>query len=244
MNANTLAKHYSLLTPEERFRLVLVASERNDEAEKERLVRYGKQITRTMSDHSPYAYAFYELAILTFIELLTEAADYLDTFIKIDDDSDGSGDEQEQAEEDEADGDETDGDVPEGDEVEDEADEMADAESAEDDDSEPSLWQRSFDLTMAAGFVFRVKVEGWKLFCERMSVPPFLLWKNLPGFERLQRALTLSERVAYVPEGFVRWLNRYRLKGTAKVTEVSLTAERVAAATEKGYREDVKWHGG
>ena len=35
-----------------------------------------------------------------------------------------------------------------------------------------------------------------------MHVDPFLVWKGLPGFDRLELALSLAEKVAFAPEGF------------------------------------------
>ena len=77
-----------------------------------------------------------------------------------------------------------------------------------------------------------------------MTVPPFALWENLPGFDRLQRALKLAERAAFAPEGFLRWLNDIRPAGEAKRTEVPLTVEGMAAATEELFRQRVDWWGG
>src|SRR3954454_11305960 len=74
MNANSLAKNYDRLTAEERFRLILAASERGDEAERERLANAGQRIRLSMPDHVPYAEAFEDLALLTFIELAEDAA--------------------------------------------------------------------------------------------------------------------------------------------------------------------------
>jgi hypothetical protein len=79
MNANGIAKHYGSLMPEERFRLILAASGRGDEAERDRLAHAGPRITLTMPDHSAYGHAFEELALLVFLELLEEAARYHDT---------------------------------------------------------------------------------------------------------------------------------------------------------------------
>ena len=45
----------------------------------------GGRITLSMPDHAPYAHAFDELALLIFIELLEEAAGYLDAFARADD---------------------------------------------------------------------------------------------------------------------------------------------------------------
>src|SRR2546428_21654 len=76
MKAPPLAKNYKCLTPEERFRLILAASGRGDEVEKDRLVNAGGRIALSMPDHSPFAHAFNELSLLTFIELLDDAAFY------------------------------------------------------------------------------------------------------------------------------------------------------------------------
>ena len=69
------------------------------------------------------------------------------------------------------------------------------------------LWQRLLELAYAAGFMLRTKADGWKLFCERLHVPPFLVWQELPGFERLQEALAQTEKTAFNAEGMLRWLN-------------------------------------
>jgi hypothetical protein len=83
------------------------------------------------------------------------------------------------------------------------------------------------------------------LFCQWMTVPPFVLWEVLPGFERLRRALKLSERVAFTVEGFLRWLNRIRPTCEPEREKVPLTAEGVAAAAmEEAFRERVQWWGG
>src|SRR5262249_4810288 len=125
----------------------------------------------------------------------------------------------------------------------DEKESEAKAKSVEEAPSERPLWQRFFDMALAAGFVLRTKAEGWKLFCERMTGPPFALWEILPGFDRLQRALKLAERVAFAPTGFLRWLNDIRPAGETKRTEVPLTVEGVAAATEEMFQKRVEWWG-
>ena len=70
------------LTPEERFRLILAASGRGDEAERDRLVNAAERITLSMPDHSPFAHAFSELALLVFVEMLEDAARYNDAFAR------------------------------------------------------------------------------------------------------------------------------------------------------------------
>ncbi len=56
--------------------------------------------------------------------------------------------------------------------------------------------------------------------------------------------LALAEKAAFVPEGFLLWLNRVRPEGEPEVTAVPLTPEGVAAATAKEFRHRVQWLGG
>src|ERR1700683_590954 len=77
MNANSVAKNYASLRPEERFRLIFAASGRGDEAERDRLAN-GDHIALRMPAHAPYGHAFQELSFMVFIELLEAAARYLD----------------------------------------------------------------------------------------------------------------------------------------------------------------------
>lgn len=238
MSAHAVAKHYGNLTPEERFRLILAASGRGDEAERDRLVTAGGRLTLSMQDHAPYAHAFAELALLVYIELLEEAARYLDALARADEPGDMFGDDAEDEGGREAEAVEEPGDN------QGESAERADADPAEEDACERPLWQRTLDLALAAGFVLRTKAEGWKRFCERRNVPTFLYWEGFPGFDRLQRALALAEHAAFVPEGMLRWLNAIRPAGKPELAEVPLTAEGVAAATEEMFQKRVDWWGG
>jgi len=226
MKAPPLAKNYGSLTPEERFRLIMAASGRGDEAERNRLKNAGGRITLSLQDHAPYAQAFDELALLIFIELLAEAASYQEGFLIADDTRDNLG-------ADEA-----------GEEESDDAAEEKDAAADEEDASQEPACFRALDLALAAGYVLRTKANGWKLFCERLNVPPFLVWEIHPGFDRLQLVLAMAEKAAFVPEGFLRWLNRLRPKGEPELTVVPLSVEGVADETEKAFRWRVQWWGG
>jgi hypothetical protein len=228
MNDKAIVKNYDSLTPEERFRLILAAGGRRDEAERDRLCNASKRITLSMLDYSPYASAFNELALVFFMELLEEAARYLDAFGRVDDAQELSGDPVE----------EDDG------EAEADSNEQVEAEPAEEDTAERPLWQRHLDLAMASGYVLRTKVDGWKLFCERLNVPPFLLWEKLAGYDRLQRALALAEKAAFVAEGFLRWMNTVRPAGQPELTTLALTLERIADETAEMFRQGVEQWGG
>jgi hypothetical protein len=227
MNANAVARHYDRLTPEERFRLILAASGRGDEAEKDRLRRAGGQLTLTFPGHFPFAKAFSDLAWRIYVELLEDAARYLDALDRTDDHGDDS------------DADETDPDEQgEG--------EVADAEEipADKGTGKRPVGGRLLDLVLVAGFVLRTKADGWKRFCERLAVPPWLLWQGHPGFDRLQHALSLAETAAFTPEGMVRWMNATRPADEPERTKAPLTVEGQAAGLEMTFREIARWWGG
>src|SRR5262249_9791860 len=64
-----------------------------------------------------------------------------------------------------------------------------------------ALYALAFDeLALRAGLLLRTLAGGWGRFCERLCIPPFCLWRELPGFERLQDALELAREVAFTPE--------------------------------------------
>jgi hypothetical protein len=222
MNTDGLARHYASLTPQERFRLILAAGARGDQAEQWRLVAASGRIALLLRDHALHVHAFIELAVWVFLELMEEAARYADAFHHL------RGDEPWE---------EPDDDETEGADTEDAAEGGAGEEGW-------APWERRFHLALAAGFVLKTKAEGWKLFCERLSIPPFAAWEGLPGFGRLRRALALAEGAAVVPEVFLRWLNQIRPAGAAELTEVPLTPERVADENAQIYQDRVAWWGG
>jgi hypothetical protein len=229
MKAFSLAKNYKCLTPEERFRLILAASGRGDEAEHNRLTSAGGRITLSMQDHVPFAQAFGDLAMLIFIDLVEEAARYRECLHFADDAGDTFGTDEAEEEN--------------GDAVE-ETNAHSDEGPKQEGDSEKPVYFRILEGAYAAGYMLRTQANGWKLFCERLDVPPFLLWEELPGFDRLQRALALTEKAAFVSEGYLQWINRVRPKGKPELTVVPLTVEGVAAANAKAFRQRVHWLGG
>jgi hypothetical protein len=235
MNANAITRHYGTLTAEERFRLILAASGRGDDAERERLAKAGGWITLSVPGHHPYAKAFEELAFLTFMELLDAAGLYFDAFACTGD-TGGCCGEGKSEEEGDARGDGG-------------PDAEACAEGAWDDAGERPPWQRALDVALAAGLMLRIKADGWRLFCERMNVPPFLLWEGLPGYDRLQRALRGAEGTgsfpgaAFGPEGFLRWVNGVRPKGTPEHTDLPFTVEGIASTNAAVFRQRAKWWG-
>jgi hypothetical protein len=220
MNANAVARHYGQLTDEERFRLIFAAGARGDEPEQQRIRNAGGLITLAMPDHAPFAHAFEEVSWYTFVFLLEDAARYAD-LVRLHH-TDELPDEDADARPDGGD---------------------ADAAAAEA-EGRVSEIERIKDLMLYRGFQLKTQAAGWKLFCERLNVPPFAVWEKLPGFNRLQGALGVAEMLAFVPEGVVCWLNRIRPAGWAKVQECHITADWYADQHEAFFREQVKWWGG
>jgi hypothetical protein len=221
VNTKTLANHYSQLSAEERFRLIVAARDRGDEAEQQRLSNASKRITFSNVDYSPFAQALQELAILIFLELVEESAMYRNAFERWNDaDTTGSI-----------------------------ASKKGNPATANEESQ--SSKDRSFGVFLTQGYMLRTKAAGWMLFCDRMGISPFGLWQYLPGFERLQRELNIVEGTpdrpgsAYTPTGVVRWLNTVRPLGDPEVTESKImTAERCANSLDVTFRERVEWWGG
>jgi hypothetical protein len=232
MNANTVTRHYPHLTAEERFRLILAAGARGDEVECDRLLNAGQPVTVSFRDHLPYVIALQQVSMLAYIDLLDEATFYLDALDLADDMRDLYGD-ADPGEAQTPDAGKSDG-----------SEEEAEAESSPEDACENPACRRTLDAALAVGFMLKTKVDGWKLFCERMTVPPFLVWEGLPGFSRLQDAVALAEKTAFGPEEFLRWLNQRRQGDEVEATEVPLTIKGRAGALERLFRERVTWWGG
>jgi hypothetical protein len=72
---------------------------------------------------------------------------------------------------------------------------------------------------MAAGFVFRLYLAGWRQFCAGLNIDPEWLWQCFPGFGTIQRAEQRSgpnpesgfPGPAFKAEGFARYMARLEL---------------------------------
>jgi len=80
MDTQLLARHYDKLTPLERFPLIVAASARQDEAERERLVCSAPRTTWQMPHHWGVVRVFESLASFHFMKLLDLAARYCHAF--------------------------------------------------------------------------------------------------------------------------------------------------------------------
>jgi hypothetical protein len=229
MNRNTMAKYYRALTPEERFRLIVAAGDRGDEAEQDRLANAGGRITLSSPDHAPFARALQELAMIVFLELTEEAAKHDDAWHRWEESS-----------------------------LMDLLGGKAGAEAKPDNEPEErpegaikanAITDRLLYRYLAQGFFLRTKVEGWKLFCDRLGISPWGLWQYLPGFERLRKRLKAVDgtdgrpSAVFTPAGMVSWLNLVR-PGDQPGTEADLPrAAKVAHELDKVFCERARWWG-
>jgi hypothetical protein len=233
--ATAVARHYGLLTPEERFWLILAAGARGDAAEHARLLAAGQRVLLRVQDHAAFAHAFAEVSVLLFTELLDNAAEYVEAFLRADSAVLEDPNTATERTDDDAEG------TNEDDAGEPEAGSGGEAAAA---CPGRSIADRYMAVALAAGFTLKTKADGWKLFCARLGVPPLAAWAGLPGLPRLERALALAEQAAFVPEGMVRWLNEIRPPGEAEVTALPWNAETAAEGIDRLFRERAAWWGG
>lgn len=74
MNTNALAKRYNLLTPLERLPLIVAASVRGDELERDRLSHSAPRVLWKLSDYFPHAEALGSLALVHLADMLDQVA--------------------------------------------------------------------------------------------------------------------------------------------------------------------------
>lgn len=84
MNTHALTKQYERLTPRERLPLILAASGRGDEVERDRLTRSAPRVLWRVTDYFGRALAFREVADIHFMEMLDLAALYLHSLVTAD----------------------------------------------------------------------------------------------------------------------------------------------------------------
>lgn len=223
MNTKALANHYATLTPEERFRLILTAAGRDDETEIDRLVNAGQRFTLSMPAHAAHAHAFQELASVISFELLEDAASYLEARDWADDDLRVS--------------------------IADKRKIPKTKRPPKEDKNELPEWQQSMRLSYGLGFIFKMKMAGFELFCGRWNTSPATLWgiMKLSGLPRLRRALALAvDGLAYRDSAaMLCWVNEVRPPGDPEWAEADLmTAEQYANELDALFRKRAKCWGG
>ena len=220
MRADQLTRHYKALTPEERFQLILSAEERDDDIERERLKSGARIVQLGAVDYAPYFNAFRELSTFTFIELTEYAAtleDLLNCLVFTLDEHEWSGMAKDRDCESEGDpGEESEG----------------DAEEAEDEIPAPPPIVQLRILIASYSHQLCVRFEGWKLFCQSLKAPPFILWQHFPGLKRLQERI---EKAEGNPAGESELLEL--------AVDRAMTPEALATGYEEAFRTSTRWWG-
>src|SRR5262249_15393292 len=95
---------------------------------------------------------------------------------------------------------------------------------------------------LAVATILQLRAAGWNLFLGRFGLPPFTTWLDLPGFERLERALAVAEQDHLSPEDFLAWANRNRPAWAPLLTEPTrwMTPQGQADAFEEKFHELVR----
>jgi hypothetical protein len=208
MNTNGLARHYDALTVEERYRLIMAAVGRGDDAEKDRLADAARRTLFSVADYGRFIRAFGELSLLTYIDLLACAADYLECVDwALDNPPPDRAEDEDEGDPAQAGPAAAGGGGP--------GREAAgaggpDAGPGRDADRAPT-GRRARDLALLSGYEFKARFDGWNLFCGRWNVPPrFIDWELLPGFDRLRDALELAGEAGVSRERFWECLTGQR----------------------------------
>jgi hypothetical protein len=100
------------------------------------------------------------------------------------------------------------------------------------------------DFAVLFGYYLGIKVAGWRMFCDRLSVPSLAFWKSYPSFDRLMRVLPITEQLACRPQDFLDRLDRYRPDLPPTQLRCAFTPESVADALGRMFREGVERYGG
>lgn len=289
MNLNQLAKHYGLLSPKERFQLILAAGARQDVVEQERLARSSNSIQLRTTDYTPWGNAFNELATTVFLHLIEDLACYEDWQDRLADAEEDLAWQQEYEELRQKASGKCDEEAGRSDielsEVDEHRDGSGDAgkplETEDDlsieavtarvlarqpglgpdeleqaivdeynaiifktmDDNIDTLQRRHIDklrsLSRYNGFLLLTRVAGWKLFCERLGIPPYAVWAELPGFHRLRAAVEPAKGEhgppidAFDRAGMERYLSEI---GSIHATDEEPTS--VTPPTPESYADD------
>jgi hypothetical protein len=98
--------------------------------------------------------------------------------------------------------------------------------------------EKVFGSALLLGYLFKVTLAGWRLFCAEYHLPPELCWSCLPGFGTVKRAEETVEAAAFTHEEVSRHWQRLG-RDAAKVP----TAEGIAAGLRECFKARAEWWG-
>lgn len=176
MNTKALSNCYDTLTARERLPLILAATARGDEVERDRLVRSAPRVVYSVSNYMGLADAFDTVRMFHLLELLATAADYLLTYWLADTDDD-------------------------------------------------EFSRRMLDCAFLHGYLFKAKLEAWRLFCGEHGFNAEDSWKPLPGNDTVRRAEQLAEHAAFSSEVATAYLKRLGRENLEPPTAACIAAD-------------------
>ncbi len=112
------------------------------------------------------------------------------------------------------------------------------------DDSRGAAALRLCETALAAAYILRSGVDAWRIFCERLGVPPYFAWEWLPGHERLQHALAQAEKQSFTPDEFVRWLDEVKPAGWPEIRFDPCDPDKAADWYQKLFDDLLEIQGG
>jgi hypothetical protein len=105
-------------------------------------------------------------------------------------------------------------------------------------DSEDDVTGRMLDVALMHGYLFKIYLQGWRIFCSEIGFDPERNWSLLPGYDTIRRTERLTEHAAFVPEGAAAYVERLGGKG-----EDLKTAESVAESLRGALKQLTEWWG-
>jgi hypothetical protein len=114
------------------------------------------------------------------------------------------------------------------------------------------LANQMYAFALAAGYLLKLHMAGWRLWCESRHIPPLTFMEGLPGYERMMRTLKKTEEYPYRPSGLaftrqemLNWWNRVaRHRGEPELGELPCTAEKIADGFEWLFEDRRRCHAG
>jgi hypothetical protein len=106
------------------------------------------------------------------------------------------------------------------------------------DSDDDKVSERMLDCALLYGYLFKVQLAGWRLFCADFGVDPEFCWTPLPGFETVQKAERMADAASFVREGVVAYAKR-----SGRDDLKPPTAEGIAAGLRVALEERAEWWG-
>jgi hypothetical protein len=91
------------------------------------------------------------------------------------------------------------------------------------DTDDVDMAHRMLECSLMLGFQFKVRLAGWRLFCDEHGFDPDTCWRGLPGYDTVCRSEQLAKYAAFSAQEANDFLQRHGRERPAS------TAEEIAA---------------